>query len=409
MCLALVLFSGSFAAIWTLTFSYTTFAYISSSTSSVSTINSSAINNKEIPPPVKSFILNQIINKSKAAIVVGFIDPNGTRIFSFGNLSAAHNIPVNQSTLFDIGSITKTFTTLLLADMATQGIVNLNDPIDKYLPSSVKVPEFNGTKITLEDLATHTSGLPFLPSNIWLNGKVGGTINPNYSANQMYAALSNITLTREPGSKFLYSDFGVGLLGYILSLKAGVPYEQLVKDRILNVLGMNDTKITLSLNDIKNRFPVGHQNGKEIKTPTIPVVIEGAGAFRSTANDLLKYVSANLGFLHTKLDNAIQLQHLLRHPVMSPNPANYSGYIALGWRVLTNFGTETFSHTGAINGWNANSAFTPAKQVGVVSLCSCDSTDADMGSFNWVLLHITGPNSLTVNSETGISTTPSPK
>jgi serine-type D-Ala-D-Ala carboxypeptidase/endopeptidase len=167
---------------------------------------------------------------------------------------------------------------------------------------------------------------------------------------------------------------------------------------------MNDTKITLSLNDIKNRFPVGHQNGKEIKTPIIPVVIEGAGAFRSTASDLLKYVSANLGFLHTKLDNAIQLQHLLRHPAMSTNPANYSVYVALGWEVLTNFGTETFSHTGAINSWNTNVAFNPAKQIGVVSLCSCDSTDADMGSFNWVLLHLTGPNSLTTNSEAGIRT-----
>src|SRR5581483_10821665 len=155
----------------------------------------SAINYKEISPPVKSFILNQIVNKSKAALVVGFVDPNGTKIFSFGNMSKAHNIPVNQSTLFDIGSITKTITTLLLADMVTQGMVNLKDPIDKYLPANVKVPEFNGTKITLEDLATHTSGLPFLPSNIWLNGKVGGTINPNYSANQMYAALSNFTLT----------------------------------------------------------------------------------------------------------------------------------------------------------------------------------------------------------------------
>src|SRR5689334_7378119 len=91
--------------------------------------NSSTINYKEISPPVKSFILNQIVNKSKAAIVVGFVDPNGIRIFSFGNMSAAHNIPVNQNTFFDIGSITKTVTTLLLADMAIHGIVNLNDPI----------------------------------------------------------------------------------------------------------------------------------------------------------------------------------------------------------------------------------------------------------------------------------------
>jgi CubicO group peptidase (beta-lactamase class C family) len=98
-----------------------------------------------------------------AAIVVGFVDSNGTRIFSFGNMSTAHNIPVSENTLFDIGSITKTFTTLLLADMVKQGIVNLSDPIEKYLPASVKVPQFNGQKITIEDLATHASGLPEWP------------------------------------------------------------------------------------------------------------------------------------------------------------------------------------------------------------------------------------------------------
>jgi CubicO group peptidase (beta-lactamase class C family) len=114
--------------------------------------------NKEIPPPVKSFILNQIVNKSKAAVVVGFIDPNGTKVYSFGNISKVSNKPVNESTLFDIGSITKTFTTLLLADMVKQGIVNLTDPIEKYLPANVKVPQYNGIKITLENLASHTSG-----------------------------------------------------------------------------------------------------------------------------------------------------------------------------------------------------------------------------------------------------------
>jgi CubicO group peptidase (beta-lactamase class C family) len=360
--------------------------------------NSSAIS-KEIPPPVKSFILNQIVNKSKAAIVIGFVDSNGTRIFRFGNISNTHNTPVNENTLFDLGSITKTFTTLLLTDMVQRGIVNLTDPIEKYLPAGVKVPEFNGQKITLEDLATHTSGLPFLPSNIWVNNKVGGIFNSNYTANQMYAALSNFTLTREPGSKFQYSDFGLGLLGYILSLKAGVPYEQLVKDRILDVLGMNDTKITLSQDDIKNKFPVGHKSGKEINTPIVPAVIAGAGAFRSTAADMLKYVSANLGLIHTKLDGAIQLQHLIRHPAILANPMNYTAYVALGWAVLTNFGTETITHTGAINGWNANVAFIPTKHIGIVALCSCDSTDAHMGRFNFVLLHLTGPESLSGKGE----------
>lgn len=115
-------------------------------------------------------------------------------MYSFGNVSKANNIPVNGSTIFNIDSITKTFTTLVLADMVKQGIVSLGDPIERYLPAAVvKVPQYNGTKITLEDLATHTSGLPFMPPNIWLNNTVG-SINPNYSSTQLYQELSNTTL-----------------------------------------------------------------------------------------------------------------------------------------------------------------------------------------------------------------------
>jgi serine-type D-Ala-D-Ala carboxypeptidase/endopeptidase len=167
--LVLILFIGSFLTV-SMAFS-TTFASSSSSSSTTSTTTSTSSINKEviIPAQVKNFVLNQIVNKSKAAIVIGFVDPNGTRIFSFGNMSKAHNIRVNENTFFNIASITKTFTTLLLADMVKQGIVNLSDPIEKYLPASMKVPQFNGQKITLEDLATHTSGLPELPSNVWLN------------------------------------------------------------------------------------------------------------------------------------------------------------------------------------------------------------------------------------------------
>jgi CubicO group peptidase (beta-lactamase class C family) len=378
-------------------------AYPGTSTATAAT--SSIDKEVTVSPPVKNFILDQIVNKSKAAIVIGFVDPNGTRIFSFGNISKANNIPVNENTLFDIGSITKTFTTLLLADMAKQGIVNLNDPIEKYLPANVKVPQYNGVKITLEDLASHTSGLPEWPSNIWLNNNVG-VFNPNYNETMLYQGLSNTTLTREPGSQSQYSSFGIGLLAHILSVKAGLPYEQLVKHRILDVLGMNDTKITLSPNDIKNRFSIGHQGGKEITTPTIPEIVAGAGAFRSTGNDLLKYTSANLGFLHTKLDDAIQLYHLIIHPIIPSNPMNYSEYVALDWRVITNLGTETLSHEGAINGWNALVEFIPTKQIGVVLLCSCDTKDVDMHNIGFVLLHLTGAQNLDWRSKISIHTTP---
>jgi serine-type D-Ala-D-Ala carboxypeptidase/endopeptidase len=399
-CMILVfLFAGLFATI-SISSSFFSFAYSLSGSNNISKtdLTNQSINHpfKELPMKVKEFILNDIVNKSKAALVVGLIDPNGTKVYSFGNISKENNIPVNGSTIFNIASITKTFTTLVLADMVKQGVVNLNDPIEKYLPSNVKVPQYDGHKITLENLATHTSGLPFMPSNIWINNTVGD-LNPNYNETQLYQGLSNTTLLSEPGTKFLYSDFGMGLLGHILSLKERVPYEQLVKNRILDVLGMNDTKITLSQNDIKYRFPVGHQNGTEIETPKIPDVIAGAGAFRSTTNDLLKYLSANTGLLHTKLDESIALQHLIQHPGILPNPMNYSTYIALGWAVLTNFGTEILTHTGSINGWNANIAFIPTKQIGVASLCSCDLTDANTGSLDFVLLHLTGIDRLTAH------------
>ncbi|MER5174978.1 MAG: serine hydrolase domain-containing protein [Candidatus Nitrosocosmicus sp.] len=405
----IILFSGLFPMLYTTSFGY------SLSSSSLLPYNSTtytttkSIKNQhqqqQITSEVKNFIVNQILNKSKAAIVIGFIDTNGTKVFSFGNISKSNNVPVNESTLFDIGSITKTFTTLLLADMVKQGLVNLNDPIEKYLPAGVKVPQFNGHKITLENLATHTSGLPEWPTNIWLNNNVG-TFNPNYNENLLYQALSNTTLTREPGSQFQYSSFGMGLLGHLLSVKVGVPYEQMVKDRILDVLGMNDTKITLSQNDIKNRFPVGHQNGSEISTPQIPDIMAASGSLHSTANDMLKYLSANLGLLHTKLDDSIQLQHLIRHSGIPANPMNYSEYITLGWRVLTNFGTETLDHTGALNGWNANVGFNPTKQTGVVLLCSCDSKDADTGTLGFVLLHLTGIENVNKHIENKIHTTP---
>ena len=144
---------------------------------------------------------------------------------------------------------------------------------------------------------------------------------------------------------------------------------------------------------------MGHVNGSEVEAPRIPDVIAGAGAFRSTANDLLKYLSANMGLLHTELGESISLQHLIRHPGITENPMNYNEYVALAWRVLTDLGTETLTHQGAINGWNSFVGFTAAKQTGVVILCSCDSTDADTNNLAFVLLQLTDAHNSTWQGE----------
>ena len=128
-----------------------------------------------------------------ASIVVGIITPNGTQVYGYGNISKANSTKVNGNTIFDTASITKTFTTTLLADMVKQGLVNIDDPIEKYLPATVKIPTYNRYKITLEDLATHTSGLQDFPAG-WIR-------NHTYTTQQVYNFLSNTPLQNEPGIK----------------------------------------------------------------------------------------------------------------------------------------------------------------------------------------------------------------
>ena len=342
-------------------------------------------------------------NRTKAAIVIGIVDPNGTQFYSNGKISNANNTTVDQNTIFAIGSNTKVFTTILLAEMVEDGLIKLNDPIDKYLPPNVTIPQFKGHKITIEDLATHTSGLPEFPSNYCpsfaisnaksLDDKVQRVRNlmsctKNYTIGQLYQGLSNITLTREPGSKYEYSTFGTGLLGHILTLKSNMSsYDELLKERILNVLGMNSTSIYLS-DEQKSRLAIGHLSGRELPLFNISNPLVPGGGLYSSADDLLKFISANIGLIKTKLDSAMQTSHLIRHSTgfLIPNNIAVSGkngnielYIGLGWLITTNLGNEIIWHNGGtIGGYNAFMGFNPATNRGIVVLCNTGVADVDI-------------------------------
>ncbi len=216
----------------------------------------------KITDQIKS-LLNERVDKNKtnAAIAIGFVDPNGTQFYGHGKISNTSNATIDQNTIFGIGSITKVFTTILLADMVNKGLIKLDDPIEKYLPPNVAVPQYKGHKITIEDLATHTSGLPEFPDNFcpsFDRAKTGvhdsvqyrkGLMNctKDYTFDQLYQGLSNTTISREPGSKVEYSTFGTALLGHILALKSNMSsFDELLKNNILDVLGMNDTSFSPS-------------------------------------------------------------------------------------------------------------------------------------------------------------------
>ena len=377
----------------------------------------------EITDKIKALIKDRIdSNKSNAAMAIGFIDPNGTQFYGYGKLSNSNNATVDENTIFSIGSTTKVFTTILLADMVNKGLINLDDPIEKYLPSHVSVPQFNGHKITVEDLATHTAGLPEFPENYCSEFDPAKTgvhdsvqyrtdvfnCTKNYDFDQFYKALSNTTLIREPGSKVEYSTFGMGLLGHLLTLKSNMSsFDELLKHNMLDVLGMNDTSFVLS-DSQKSRLAVGHLNSEELPTLNFSSPIAPGGGLHSTVSDILKFLSANIGLIKTTLGDAMQESHLIRHSteqilpnnLQASDKNNNSGlYVGLGWFITTNFGHEIVWHNGAtMGGYNAYMAFNPTTEKGIVILCSTDISDInvttisfkqddDLSSLIWKLLN----------------------
>jgi len=345
---------------------------------------------------IQSLVNNN--NKTIAAIVIGLVDPNGTQFYGYGNLSNANPITVDKDTIFAIGSITKVFTTILLADMVDHGLVNLDDPIEKYLPTRVKVPTYNGQKMTLENLATHTSGLPEFPSNHCVSNfnridddNNGDSIqarlffiecDKNYTFDQLYQDLSNTTLTSKPGSKFKYSTFGISLLGHILALKSGISYDRLLEERILNVLGMNSTSIVLS-DAQKPRLAIGHLNSQELPFWNTSRPIAPAGGLHSSVADMLKFASANLGLIDTKINNAMKESHIIVHDsrLGKAFSNNYTAYVSLGWIIATDLGTQIVEHNGeTADGYNSFIALNTSKEKGIVIIASASSIDIDIAN-----------------------------
>jgi serine-type D-Ala-D-Ala carboxypeptidase/endopeptidase len=318
-------------------------------------------------------ILKQRIDREKQSpgIVVGIIDSTGQRIISYGQLSTTKADQIDGNTLFEIGSITKVFTALALMQLSEQKVLNLDDPIAKFLPSTVTTPQYNGKAITLLNLATHTSSLPRLPDNL---APIDDQ-NPyaDYEIEQLYSFLSNHKLTREIGTKYEYSNLGAGLLGLLLSRKVGVDYETLIATQITQPLQMQDTRIHLNP-DQTARFATGHdQRNRAVPHWDLPT-LAGAGALRSSANDLLKFLAANLDLQSTPINASLQKTHTIQKQTDSPNMA-----IALGWHLFNLKGSEIICHEGGTGGFRSFVGFSKKQRLGVVVLGNSENDVSDLG------------------------------
>jgi CubicO group peptidase (beta-lactamase class C family) len=224
-------------------------------------------------------------------MVVGVTEGNGHRVVAHGCRDTSGVGPVNEKTLFEIGSITKLFTALLLSDMANRGEVRMDEPVAELLPAGTRVPVRDGKAITLRDLASHYSGLPRVATNGDPPDRPGGP-HAAYSAERLYQFLASHELIRTPGDSFEYSNVGVGLLGHALGLRAGAcGYESLIRERILDPLRMDDTVIAIP-SRLAGNVASGHDDSLEPTSDWTFDALAGTGALRSTLPDLLRFVDA---------------------------------------------------------------------------------------------------------------------
>ena len=319
---------------------------------------------------VQAIIQARVTTRQAVGIVVAVVDRGRTKLFTAGS-SGATGVTLDGNTVFEIGSITKVFTSALLADMVARGEVSLDDPISRYLPASVRVPTRDGREIKLVDLATQFSGLPRLPRN--LSPRDARNPYADYTVEQLYAFLSGYELTRGIGDRYEYSNLGVGLLGHVLALRAGKSYEQLVKERILEPLRMRDTRIVLTP-ALKERLAVGHDEAGSMTWSWDLPTLAGAGALRSTANDMVKFLVANLDSPTSPLALALASTRVARRDVPG-GPLE----IGLGWHILTPFGRPIVWHNGGTGGYRAFIGLDHGARRGVVVLSNQAISPDDIG------------------------------
>ncbi|HET7553863.1 MAG TPA: serine hydrolase domain-containing protein [Gemmatimonadaceae bacterium] len=296
---------------------------------------------------------------STPALVVGVVNSTGERILPYG-IAGDGSTPVTGDTRFEVGSVTKIFTSLLLARMVENGGVRLDDPIARYLPDSVQAPDYRGQQITLRELATHSSGLPRLPTNI----APANMSDPyaGYSAEKLYHFLDSYELPRAPDSTYEYSNLGAGLLGFLLSRHAGKPFAELLKERIFQPLGMSGSYVAELGESTDTRLAQGHAEGKPVPFWHFGS-LEGAGAVRSSTRDLLRLIGAELHPERTSMAKAIELSQKIRFHA-SPQLA-----LALGWHVVQlPDRSSLYWHNGGTGGARSFVGFVPEAGAGVVVL-----------------------------------------
>lgn len=317
-----------------------------------------------------ALIQSRVDENRATGIVLGVLEADGSTRIVWAGEAGPDAKPLGARSVFEIGSITKVFTGILLADMVAKGEVAYSDPVSKFLPEGVTMPSRNDQEITLLDLAVHHSGLPRMPSNF----APADPTNPfaDYTPELMYEFLSGHELQRDIGESYEYSNVGVGLLGYVLAGVAGGTYEEVIRERILKPLGMSMSGVTLE-GEFGAWMAQGHdQAGSVVPLWDIPT-LAGAGAIRSNVGDMLTFLAANTGEPQSDLEKAMRESHTIRKDI-SPEMS-----VGLNWHVRKVGEESIVWHNGGTAGFRTFAGFDPVKGVGAVVLTNSGHGADDIG------------------------------
>lgn len=307
-------------------------------------------------------ILGDRIGRDQAnvGIAVAVIENGETRFVSHGTLGVDSDVPVDEHTRFEAGSITKVFTNLLLAQLVEEGRIDLDAPIADYLPEGTILPEQGDRAITAFDLATHSAGLSGLPDDLMTRG----LDNPysGYGAEGLMAWLATYDLPRPIGESFEYSNAGTALLAQAIEAVSGADFADLVEDNILTPLGMDETSLALTGQAPPDNLASGHDGARQAVPHWDFEAFAPAGALVSTSTDLAKFIAAASGAVETELAPAFATM------LARTRPADGGDSIALGWFITDTGQGEIVWHNGITAGFRSFAGFERQSGNGVVVL-----------------------------------------
>lgn len=311
---------------------------------------------------VKDIAQSYLDDSENAGLAIGIISGGEELMMCFGSANKATGTLVDTNSVFEIGSITKVFTGIMLADEVIQQRMQLDDKLYTYIPSQSEAAQ----QISLVQLSTHSSGAPRLADNFWATCK--DTKNPYacYGEKELNAYLDEMKLKSVPGTRYSYSNVGTGILGNILCKQHGTSYENLVKKRVCEPLKMDHTTITFS-DFHKRNLATGYSQGKPVGNWDFLDATAGQGALRSTLSDMMKFMRYNLepnGELKEAAELASQVHFTDKR----------SGQMmGLGWHIGGFNGQKYLEHTGGTGGYRSFLGIIPGTDTGVIVLSNSDN------------------------------------